>query len=202
MHSIRAYLTLCLLATLAACSSLPTQAPTTTPASLSLHQQHLANLSRIQQFELKGRLGVQADGKGYSASLLWQHNADQDDIRIYSPLGGQLARIQKNVDGIRFEDAKGQVSVGKDAESLTQAMLGWRLPLGGLADWALGRPANSAMASLTWDEAGHTLTLNEVDWAIAYQQYQASPTAFLPHKLSLKNERLQLKIIVEKWTLK
>ena len=202
MHSIRAYLTLFLLATLAACSSLPTQAPTTTPASLSLHQQHLANLSRIQQFELKGRLGVQADGKGYSASLLWQHNADQDDIRIYSPLGGQLARIQKNVDGIRFEDAKGQVSVGKDAESLTQAMLGWRLPLGGLADWALGRPANSAIASLTWDEAGHTLTLNEVDWAIAYQQYQASPTAFLPHKLSLKNERLQLKIIVEKWTLK
>ena len=202
MHSIRAFLTLCLLATLAACSSLPTQAPTTTPASLSLHQQHLASLSRIEQFELKGRLGVQADGKGYSASLLWQHNADQDDIRIYSPLGGQLARIQKNVDGIRFEDAKGQVSVGKDAESLTQAMLGWRLPLGGLADWALGRPANSAMASLTWDEAGHTLTLNEVDWTIAYQQYQASPTAFLPHKLSLKNERLQLKIIVEKWTLK
>ena len=202
MHSIRAYLTLCLLATLAACSSLPTQTPIATPANLSLHQQHLASLSRIQQFELKGRIGVQADGKGYSASLLWQHNADQDDIRIYSPLGGQLARIQKTADSIRLEDAQGQVSVGKDAESLTQTLLGWRLPLSGLADWALGRPANSAMASLTWDEAGHTLSLNEADWAIAYQQYQASPTAFLPHKLSLKNERVQLKLIVEKWTLK
>ncbi len=202
MHSIRAYLTLCLLATLAACSSLPTQMPIATPASLSLHQQHLASLRRIQQFELKGRLGVQADGKGYSASLIWQHNAGQDDIRIYSPLGGQLARIQKTADGIRLEDAQGQVSVGKDAESLTQALLGWRLPLSGLADWALGRPANSAMANLTWDEAGHTLSLNEADWAIAYQQYQASPTAFLPHKLSLKNERVQLKLIVEKWTLK
>ena len=202
MHSIRAYLTLCLLATLAACSSLPSKAPIVTPASLSLHQQHLASLSRIQQFELKGRLGVQADGKGYSASLLWQHNADHDDIRIYSPLGGQLARIQKTADSIRLEDAQGQVSVGKDAESLTQTLLGWRLPLSGLADWALGRPANSAMASLTWDEAGHTLSLNEADWAIAYQQYQASPTAFLPHKLCLKNERVQLKLIVEKWTLK
>jgi len=202
MHSIRAYLTLCLLATLAACSSLPSKAPIVTPASLSLHQQHLASLSRIQQFELKGRIGVQADGKGYSASLLWQHNADQDDIRIYSPLGGQLARIQKTADGIRLEDAQGQVSVGKDAESLTQTLLGWRLPLGGLADWALGRPANGAMASLTWDEAGHTLSLNEADWAIAYQEYQASPTAFLPHKLSLKNARVQLKLIVEKWTLK
>ena len=202
MHFIRAFMTLCLLATLAACSSLPSKAPIATPASLSLHQQHLASLSRIQQFELKGRLGVQADGKGYSASLLWQHNADQDDIRIYSPLGGQLARIQKTADSIRLEDAQGQVSVGKDAESLTQTLLGWRLPLSGLADWALGRPANSAMASLTWDEAGHTLSLNEADWAIAYQQYQASPTAFLPHKLSLKNERVQLKLIVEKWTLK
>ena len=146
MHSIRATLTLCLLATLAACSSLPTQAPTSTAASLSLHQQHLASLSRIQRFELKGRLGVQADGKGYSASLIWQHNAEQDDIRIYSPLGGQLARIQKTADGIRLEDAQGQVSVGRDAESLTQTLLGWRLPLTGLADWALGRPANSAMA--------------------------------------------------------
>jgi outer membrane lipoprotein LolB len=146
-------------------------------------------------------LGVQADGKGYSANLLWQHNAEQDDIRIYSPLGSQLARIQKTADGIRLEDAQGQVSVGKDAESLTQSLLGWRLPLTGLADWALGRPANSAMASLTWDEAGHTLSLNEADWVIAYQQYQASPDAFLPHKLSLKNARVQLKLIVEKWTL-
>ncbi len=202
MHSIRAYMTLCLLATLAACSSLPSKAPIVTPASLSLHQQHLASLSRIQQFELKGRLGVQADGKGYSASLIWQHNTDHDDIRIYSPLGGQLARIQKTADGIRLEDAQGQVSVGKDAESLTQALLGWRLPLSGLADWVLGRPLNAGMASLTWDEAGHTLSLNEADWAIVYQQYQASPTAFLPHKLSLKNARVQLKLIVEKWTLK
>ena len=201
MHSIRAFMTLCLLATLAACSSLPTQAPTTTPASLSLHQQHLASLSRIQRFELKGRLGVQADGKGYSASLIWLHNAEQDDIRIYSPLGGQLARIQKTADGISLEDAQGQVSVGKDAESLTQTLLGWRLPLTGLADWVLGRPVNAAMASITWDEAGHTLGLNEADWVIAYQQYQASPDSFLPHKLSLKNARVQLKLIVEKWTL-
>ncbi len=201
MHSIRAFMLLCLLAILAACSSLPTQVPTTTPASLSLHQQHLASLSRIQRFELKGRLGVQADGKGYSASILWQHDTEQDDIRIYSPLGGQLARIQKTANGIRLEDAQGQVSVGKDAESLTQALLGWRLPLTGLADWALGRPANSAMASLTWDEAGHTLSLNEADWDIAYQHYQASPEAFLPHKLTLINTRVQLKLIVEKWTL-
>ena len=201
MHSIRAFMTLCLLATLAACSSLPPQAPSATKASLSLHQQHLASLSRIQRFELKGRLGVQADGKGYSASLIWQHNAEQDDIRIYSPLGGQLARIQKTTDGISLEDAQGQVSVGKDAESLTQALLGWRLPLSGLADWVLGRPVNAAMSSITWDDAGHTLSLNEADWVIAYQQYQASPDTFLPYKLSLKNARVQLKLIVEKWTL-
>jgi outer membrane lipoprotein LolB len=201
MHLIRATLTLCLLATLAACSSLPSQAPIATPANLSLHQQHLASLSRIQRFELKGRLGVQADGKGYSANLLWQHNAEQDDIRIYSPLGGQLARIQKTADGIRLEDAQGQVSVGKDAESLTQSLLGWRLPLSGLADWVLGRPLNAATASLRWDEAGHSISLNEADWAIAYQQYQASPDVFLPHKLSLKNARVQLKLIVEKWTV-
>lgn len=180
---------------------MPSQVPTATPASLNLHQQHLASLSRLKQFELKGRLAVQADGKGYSASLLWQHKTDRDDIRIYTPLGGQLAHIEKTLDGVRLQDAEGQVTYGQDAESLTQTLLGWRLPLAGLADWALGRPANPAMANLTWDEAGRTLSLNEADWAIAYQNYQASPTAFLPHKLSLKNARVQLKLIVEKWTL-
>jgi len=180
---------------------MPSQVPTATPASLNLHQQHLASLSRLEQFELKGRLAVQADGKGYSASLLWQHKTDRDDIRIYSPLGGQLAHIEKTLDGVRLQDAQGQVTYGQDAENLTQTLLGWRLPLAGLADWALGRPANPAMANLTWDEAGRTLSLNEADWAIAYQNYQASPTAFLPHKLSLKNARVQLKLIVEKWTL-
>lgn len=201
MHFLRAPLSFCLLAILAACSSVPTSAPKQTPENLRLHQQQQSNLARIQQFSLQGRLGVQADGKGYSASLLWQHSDSQDDIRLYSPLGSQLAHIQKNARGINLEDAQGRVFSGKDAESLTQGVLGWRLPLNGLADWVLSRPANAAMASQTWDEAGLSSSLNEADWVITYQGYQTNNGQLLPHKIALKNQRVQLKLIVEKWTL-
>ncbi|MBZ4201092.1 MAG: lipoprotein insertase outer membrane protein LolB [Methylotenera sp.] len=205
MHYLRATLSLCLLAMLAACSTLPsssskqTQQPS--PASTLLQQQQQSRLARIQQFSLQGRLGVQADGKGYSATVLWQHSDSLDDIRLYSPLGSQLARIQKNVQGINLEDAQGRVISGKDAESLTQAVLGWRLPLNGLADWVLSRPANATMASQTWDEAGLNNSLNEANWVMSYQGYQSTHGQMLPHKIALKNQRVQLKLIVEKWVL-
>ncbi len=200
MRFPRLSLLLCLALCLAACSTVPSTPPSPTPAGQARHLQHLASLSRIQQFTLKGRLAVQTDGKGYSASVLWQHGADLDDIRLYSPLGSQLARIQKTPSGMQLEDAQGRVTVGKDAESLTLSVLGWRLPLAGLADWALGRPANGANANLTWDEAGQTVSLNEADWAMDYQQYRATGQYVLPHKLAFKNPRVQLKLIVENWT--
>ncbi len=201
MHFIRAYLPYCLLAFLAACASLPPPTPNTTDLAHHLHQQHQASLNRIGQFELKGRLGVQADGKGFSGNVHWQHSADLDDIRLYSPLGGQVASIKKTASGIVLEDGKGQQISGTDAESLMQSVLGWRLPLNGLADWVLGRPTSHSPASQLWDEQGHCLSLNQSDWAMEYQNYAAASVYVLPHKIALKNQRVQLKLLVEKWTM-
>jgi outer membrane lipoprotein LolB len=183
------------------CASIPK--PETTSinlASQKLYQQHQENLKSIEQFTLKGRIAVQTEGKGFSGSLNWQHNNADDEIAIYSPFGGQIASIKKTSDKVTLEDAKGNSISASDAETLTQNTLGWQLPLNGLSDWSLGRPTSSPIQNSTWDEFGHLCTLKQDGWNIEYQSYSEQNGHFLPSKIVLKSDKVNLKLLVENWT--
>jgi outer membrane lipoprotein LolB len=199
MKLTRAIVLLGFAALLQACASSPISKPIENVVSKALYQQHLQNIAAIAQFTLKGRIGVQAEGKGFSGGLHWQHDNVNDDISLYSPLGGQVASIKKTADKVTLEDAKGNSISAADAETLTQTALGWRLPLTGLADWSLGRPTSSAIQANTWDEQGHLSALKQDGWDIEYQNYSEQNGHFLPTKILLKSERVNLKLLVEKW---
>lgn len=185
---------------LSACVSTPTTKPLPSAASQSLKNQHQLNISAIQQFSLQGRVGVQTNSKGFSGSLRWQHNSGNDDIALYSPLGGQVASIKKNPAQIILEDAKGNTIVDTDAENLTQSALGWQLPLTGLADWSLGRPAKSSIQASTWDEQGLLSTLSQDGWNIEYQNYAVQNGYVLPSKILLKSDKVNLKLLIDAWS--
>ena len=151
---VRLIVLLFTLAVLQACVSVPSK-PFEQSEHLALHQQHLQKIAQIQQFAIKGRIGVQADGKGFSGGLDWQHDTKHDILALYSPIGGQVASIEKTAEHVTLTDAKGNTVSAADAESLTEKTLGWKLPLAGLADWSLGRPSKSPILESTWDEQGH-----------------------------------------------
>jgi outer membrane lipoprotein LolB len=201
MNLTRTTLLLGFVVLLLACASTPTSKPVNNATSHALYQQHLLNIAVIDQFTLKGRIGVQADGKGFSGGLNWQHDNVNDDISLYSPLGGQIASITKSMDKVTLNNAKGNSVSATDAETLTQTTLGWRLPLAGLADWALGRPTSSDVQSIIWDERGHIISLKQDDWDIEYQNYSDQNGHFLPSKILLKSEKVNLKLLVEKWAV-
>jgi len=200
MQLVRLFFTFSLVAAAASCTTLPKPEISPNSASQALHQAHLHDIAGIDQFSIKGRIGVQAEGKGFSGSLTWQHNKINDDIALYSPLGGQLASIKKTPENVTLEDAKGNSITATDAETLTQKTLGWQLPLTGLADWSLGRPSSSTIQASTWDELGHLSTLKQDGWDIQYENYADQNGHFLPSKISLRNEKVYLKLLVESWS--
>lgn len=199
MPTLRVLLLSALMAALAACANTPLTPTAPSTAAQKLKEQHLQKLASIQKFTLQGRIGVQTNGKGFSGSLQWQHNRINDDISLYSPLGGQVASIKRTPEQVTLEDSSGKRFSAADAETLTQDILGWKLPLTGLADWSIGQPTSSAVQNSTWDEAGLLTHLDQDGWKIEYQNYEQQGAYMLPGKILLKSDQLNLKLLVEKW---
>jgi len=190
---------LAIIPALTACVSTAVVRPELPAAAQQLKEQHLQSLQSIQQFSLQGRVGVQTNSKGFSGSLQWQHNGSNDDIALYSPLGGQVASIKKTITQVTLEDSNGNSYSAADAETLTQSTLGWRLPLKGLVDWAIGRPTDSPIQESIWNEQGLLTNLHQDGWKIEYQNYAEQNGYVLPGKIFLRSDKLNLKFLVEKW---
>ena len=191
---------------LGACASQPVPPSTTSaPTNASINQQHLTTLATIKSFSLKGRLGVVTQKQGFSGSIEWQHQTNKDyqtsldNIDVYSPVGGKLANISKIANGVTMTDQKGNSVKANDAESLTETTLGFRLPLSGLSDWAVGRPTASKIEASSWNAQGHLTHLKQDGWDISYENYTEINGINLPNKIVLKSDKVNLKLLVEKW---
>ena len=189
-----------LLLLLAGCATImsPTSQP---PITSSINQKHLDTLINIKAFALKGRLGAVTQKQGFSGGIDWQHQAITDNIDVFSPVGGKVANITKNPSGVTLTSQNGHSISAQDAESLTETTLGFRLPLSGLSDWAVGRPTASKIEASSWDEQGKLLTLKQDGWDISYENYADIDGISLPKKILLKSEKVNLKLLVETWDL-
>lgn len=178
--------------------------PTQPPVAASAQQLHLATLAHIKTFSIKGRLGVVTNPRGFSGSIDWQHQADTDNVEVYSPLGGKVANIAKSPTEVTLTTQDGRTQSAADAETLTQNALGFRLPLTGLSDWALGKPTASKIDAVSSDAQGRLLTLKQDGWDISYETYvhinsAANKGVDLPSKIVLKSDKLNLKLLVQQW---
>lgn len=192
----------CVLAfTLAACSILPKPPVTSTASDIS--QQRIQRLAAVGQFSLEAKLAVQYNGKGYTARLEWQHEGQEDHMRIFSPLGQQVALIHRTAQSVTLTDQSGKQHHASDVASLTERLLGWRLPLTGLSQWILGIPHNTSPYQASYLAGGEPATLTQDDWRIEYEDYQ--PTALngateqLPYTTRLQQQDVRLKLVIQHW---
>lgn len=182
-----------LLVLLAGCSTLapgPGLSPST-PAT-TLEQ------AFIPSFEITGRLSVRHANDGFSGNLSWRHVFGEDEFVVQTPLGQGVARVTQNSQGATLQTADGQVRQAPDAESLTQQVLGFRLPLAGLPHWVQAR-AISENAELRHNADGTLAFLSEQGWQIAYLSYHMVGQSALPSKLSMENAELKLRIVIDDW---
>src|SRR5258708_26801448 len=67
-----------------------------------------------------------------------------------------------------------------DAESLTEQVLGFRLPLAGLADWVRARPSGDASFKDEKSADGRLQRLEQSGWKIEYLEYDGERPSRLP----------------------
>jgi outer membrane lipoprotein LolB len=147
------------------------------------------------EFELQGRVSVRYGSDGATGRISWRHSRESDELLITSFLGQGVARLRRR--GQEFElFAEGKEYRAPDAESLTERVLGWRLPLGGLSDWVQGRASPQSRAEVQRDASDRVVALLQDDWKIEYQEFDNER----PSRLRLTRPGLEIRMIVDQWT--
>ena len=153
-----------------------------------------------ESFLMNGRIGVKHDGQGFSGNLSWRHHANEDEIQLRSPLGQTVARIQRKAGIVTLDTSEGHYTA-QSAADLTEQVLGWRLPLDGMQYWVLGRPAPDGVAESEHDDGMRIARLRQQEWDIKYLDYRMEGNYVLPSRITMRNESLELKLIVDDWEL-
>jgi outer membrane lipoprotein LolB len=147
-------------------------------------------------FELQGRVAVRYGSDGASGNVAWRHTHDSDELLITSFIGQGIARIRRAGSEVQLL-ADGKEHRAPDAETLTERVLGWRLPLGGLPDWVQGRPApGSDAAEVRRDASNRVVAFVQDEWKVEYQDFEGPR----PSRLRLSRPNLEIRLIVDQWT--
>jgi len=107
----------------------------------------------------------------------------QQILELASPLGTMVARIEIEPGGARATGAQMQEVRGADADALTEQLLGWPLPVSGLADWIEGREVPQRPARIERD-GGRIVLIEQDGWTIRLPEYFES--AARPRRLVLE----------------
>lgn len=152
----------------------------------------------IDEFELKGRVAVKFDGRGYSARLRWHHEAASDAMWLYSPVGSTLATVVAKGNHATLVTAKKETFSSDNVQQLTRDVLGWDLPLTGLRHWVLGRADPGVPVTLLErDDQMRIKKLEQSDWQIDYLAY--SGDSALPSSMVLRYSHLRMRLIIDGW---
>lgn len=147
------------------------------------------------EFEFTARFAARYRDEAATGQLAWRHDAARDEVLISSPFGQGLARVTRRDAVVTLVTADDRRYTAADAETLTEQVLGFRLPLRGLADWVRARPAAGAPSQSTYAADGRLAALAQLGWEIEYQEYEAGR----PARLRLRYPGLELRLAISEW---
>ncbi len=184
--------TFVLLLALAGCATEPTARPAATSPELRA-------LAGITEFDLSGRIAVRQGETGHYGNLRWLHNIYIDNVSLLSPLGQVVTQVTRDRDGFELTNSNQQRFRAPDAESLTQQVLGYTIPLAGLERWVLGLPASGSEAIEEHAADNRLVALTQDGWRIVYLDYRPVSGYLLPSRITLQRDDLVIKLAIDDW---
>ena len=147
------------------------------------------------EFDLLGRIAARYGNEAFTGNVSWRHAKSGDEMLISTPLGQGVARIVREGEAVQLTTADQREYRAADAESLTERVLGFRLPLEGLADWVRARPSGDSPARVEKSPDGQLRTLEQRGWKIEYQEYEGAR----PVRMRLLYQGIELRLAISQW---
>ncbi len=192
----------CIFPLFSGCQLLPVQTqPEAAVTTIQTEPVAGAHNAVAPDFNILGRIAIQDENQSFSGSFRWQHLAASDEILLFTPLGQAVAEISKDHEGVRLITSKLEAFYANDVESLTEEILGWRLPLNGLQFWIQGMHSPANASQKDFDNKNQIIAIRQDGWHIHYQSFTtAQPNAAaLPRVLNLVYQKLKIRLVVDDW---
>jgi len=188
---------LVILLTLSGCT---TQQMMTSPKldGAPLQQQ----LSDINNWHIKGKLGLRTDRDSGSLYVNWQQMDRDFDIHLNGALGQGATHIYGNDDLVALERGNRPIITATTPEQLLYENSGWYIPVSHLYFWVRGIPTPEApIDSSEYNQYGLLETLHQGGWHINYSRHGQVDEVTLPTKMTVQRGELKLTLIIKDWQL-
>lgn len=194
----------CIFPLISGCATLTQQTTDTAVKTVFIEPVAIAQIAPAADFNLLGRIAIQDQDQRFSGSFRWQHLTMSDEILLFTPLGQTVAEITRDHDGVRLITSKLEAFYASDVESLTEEVLGWRLPLDGLRYWIQGTHSPVTAAEKDLDSQDRVVTIRQEGWRIHYSSYTSVQLNEipLPRVLDLIYENLKIRLVIDDWKVK
>jgi outer membrane lipoprotein LolB len=154
--------------------------------------------TELAPFAFNGRVAIKHNGERSSAGVRWTHRGVEDEILLLAPLGQTVARILGNDEGVLLETS-GKQYFEQDAESLTERVLGWHLPMSGMRYWVLALPSKTSEATAERSQNGQLKMLRQDGWEINYTRYATDSADSLPLRMNLQRDGMEMQLFIDEW---
>jgi outer membrane lipoprotein LolB len=133
------------------------------------------------EFELAGRIAARYGNESFTGNIAWHHAKNGDELLISTPTGQCVAQIVRQGEAVLLKTAEPREYRASDSESLTERVLGFPVPIEGLADWVQGKPSPQ---------------LEGRGWKVEYQDYDAERR---PVRMRLTYQGIELRLAITQW---
>ena len=179
----------CLLSLLSACSVAPVE------PGMRYSRAAMEHLYGVGRWSFEGRLALTGQADSWSASISWEHSPESEKIKLSGPLGQGAVVISLAGNVVTIDRGSDDVQTSSQPEEFINQQLGVFVPVQSLRYWVVGLPEPSSAYQDT--DAG----FNQDGWLNEYKQMQAVNSEIMPHKMTVMNNQVKLKLIIDRWVL-
>jgi outer membrane lipoprotein LolB len=133
------------------------------------------------EFSLAGRIAARYRSEAFTGNIAWRHAKTGDELLITTPTGQGVAQIVRQGDAVLLKTAEPREYRAADSESLTERVLGFPVPIEGLAEWVQGKPAPQ---------------LESRGWRVEYQEYDEQRR---PRRMRVTYQGIELRLAISQW---
>lgn len=179
-----------LVASLSACALF-----VSAPLEVSYSKKVNHALYQLAPWSLEGRLALTSERDSWTADLAWSHRRGDEYIKLSGPLGQGAVMIHLAGNLVTVAQGDGKIESSDDPEGFINQRLGMFVPVSSLRYWVLGLPE----PELDFEDADSGF--RQSGWTVAFQAMQSVGQLLLPRKMSVANDRVKLKLIIDQWTI-